>query len=55
MINHFISSVRNKRELTDMDNMPEQPVAARHEDGTALRELSWALKCLLPISGKRYS
>ena len=46
MINHFISSVRNKREFTDMDNMPEQPVSASHEDRTALRELSWALKRL---------
>ena len=43
MINHFISSVRNKREFTDMDTMPEQPVSASHEDRTALRELSWAL------------
>ncbi len=46
MINHFISSVRNKREFTDMENMPEQPVSASHEDRTALRELSWALKRL---------
>lgn len=46
MINHFISSVRNKREFTDMDNMPEQPVSASHEDRTALRELSWAMRRL---------
>lgn len=46
MINHFISSVRNKREFTDMDTMPEQPVAPAHEDRTALRELSWALRQL---------
>ncbi|HEY6433396.1 MAG TPA: sigma-70 family RNA polymerase sigma factor [Acetobacteraceae bacterium] len=48
MINHFISSVRNKREFTDMETMPEQPVAAAHEDRTALRELSWALGRLPP-------
>jgi RNA polymerase sigma-70 factor (ECF subfamily) len=48
MINHFISSVRNKREFTDMETMPEQPVAAAHEDRTALRELSWALRRLPP-------
>ncbi len=48
MINHFISSVRNKREFTDMDTVPELPVAASHEDRTALRELSWALKRLPP-------
>jgi RNA polymerase sigma-70 factor (ECF subfamily) len=43
MINHFISSVRSKREFTDSDNLPEVPVAASHEDRTALRELGWAL------------
>jgi RNA polymerase sigma-70 factor (ECF subfamily) len=48
MINHFISSVRNKREFTDMDNMPELPVSAAHEDRTALRELSWAVTRLPP-------
>lgn len=46
MLNHFISSVRNKREFTDMENMPDQPVSASHEDRTALRELSWALNRL---------
>lgn len=48
MINHFISSVRNRREFTDMDNLPEQPVAPPHEDRAALRELSGALKRLPP-------
>ncbi len=48
MINHFISSVRSKREFTDMENMPEVPVAAAHEDRTALRELGWALDRLPP-------
>jgi RNA polymerase sigma-70 factor, ECF subfamily len=43
MINHFISSVRSKREFTDMENMPEIAVTASHEDRTALRELGWAL------------
>jgi RNA polymerase sigma-70 factor, ECF subfamily len=46
MINHFISSVRSKREFTDTENMPEVPVAAAHEDRTALRELGWALERL---------
>jgi len=46
MINHFISSVRSKREFTDMENMPEIPVAAAHEDRAALRELGWALNRL---------
>lgn len=48
MINHFISSVRNRREFTDMDTMPEMPVPAAHEDRTALRELGWALNRLPP-------
>jgi RNA polymerase sigma-70 factor (ECF subfamily) len=43
MVNHFISSVRSKREYTDMDTMPEMPVPAAHEDRTALRVLGWAL------------
>lgn len=43
MVNHFISSVRSKREFTDVDNVPETPVPAAHEDRTALRELGWAL------------
>lgn len=46
MINHFISSVRNRREFTDMDLMPDLPVPAAHEDRTALRELGWALNRL---------
>jgi len=46
MINHFISSVRNRREFTDMDSMPDLPVPAAHEDRTALRELGWALNRL---------
>ena len=48
MINHFISSVRNRREFTDMDAMPDVPVPAAHEDRTALRELGWALNRLPP-------
>ena len=43
MVNHFISSVRSRREYTDMDTVPEVPVQAAHEDRTALRELGWAL------------
>jgi RNA polymerase sigma-70 factor, ECF subfamily len=43
MINHFISSVRSRREFTDIENMPEIQVAAPHEDRAALRELGWAL------------
>jgi len=48
MINHFISGVRNRREFTDMENLPEQPMPAAHEDRTALRELGWALNRLPP-------
>ena len=48
MINHFISSVRTRREFTDMENMPELPVPAAHEDRTALRELGWAVDRLPP-------
>jgi RNA polymerase sigma-70 factor (ECF subfamily) len=48
MINHFISSMRSKREFTDSDNLPDVPVAAAHEDRAALRELGWALERLPP-------
>jgi RNA polymerase sigma-70 factor (ECF subfamily) len=48
MINHFISSVRNKREFADMENVPEVSVPAAHEDRTALRELGWAVDRLPP-------
>jgi len=48
MINHFISGVRNRREFTDMDNLPEVPMPAAHEDRTALRELGWAVDRLPP-------
>jgi len=48
MINHFISGVRNRREFTDMDTVPDVPVPAPHEERTALRELGWALDRLPP-------
>jgi RNA polymerase sigma-70 factor (ECF subfamily) len=48
MINHFISSIRSKREFTDLDSLSEQPITASHEDRTALYELSWALDRLPP-------
>jgi RNA polymerase sigma-70 factor, ECF subfamily len=43
MVNHFISSVRSRREFTDMDAMPDLPIPPAHEDRAALRELGWAL------------
>ncbi|HEY1933889.1 MAG TPA: sigma-70 family RNA polymerase sigma factor [Acetobacteraceae bacterium] len=48
MINHFISGVRNRREFTDMDNLPDVAMPAAHEDRTALRELGWAVDRLPP-------
>jgi RNA polymerase sigma-70 factor (ECF subfamily) len=48
MINHFISGVRNRREFTDMDNLPDVAISAAHEDRTALRELGWAVDRLPP-------
>lgn len=48
MINHFISSVRNRREFTDVESVPEFAIPAAHEDRTALRELGWALDRLPP-------
>jgi RNA polymerase sigma-70 factor (ECF subfamily) len=48
MINHFVSGARNKHEFSNIENIPDQPVSASHEERTALRELSWALKRLPP-------
>src|SRR6202044_3841554 len=48
MINHFISSVRNRREFTDMDSMPDLPVPAAHEARPPLPDLGWALNRLPP-------
>jgi len=48
MVNHFISSVRNRREFTDMETVPDVPIEAAHEDRTALRELGWAVDRLPP-------
>jgi RNA polymerase sigma-70 factor, ECF subfamily len=48
MLNHFISSVRNRREFTEVNEIPEQPTVGSHEDRTALRELSWAVRQLPP-------
>jgi RNA polymerase sigma-70 factor (ECF subfamily) len=52
MINHFISSVRSRRDFTDMEDIPEVPIAAAHEDREALRELGWALSRLPPDQRK---
>lgn len=46
MVNHFISTVRSRREYTDLDVLPDMPAPAAHEDRTALRELGWALNRL---------
>jgi RNA polymerase sigma-70 factor (ECF subfamily) len=46
MVNHFISSVRGRREYTDVDTVPDMPVPAAQEDRTALREIGWALNRL---------
>jgi RNA polymerase sigma-70 factor (ECF subfamily) len=48
MVNDFVSGVRRRREYTDMDAMPDVPVAAAHEDRATLRELSWAVNRLPP-------
>jgi RNA polymerase sigma-70 factor (ECF subfamily) len=40
MINHFISSVRNKREYNDLDQAPEISVSASQEERAGIRELN---------------
>ena len=46
MINHFISSVRNRREYNDLGQMPELGIPAAQHDRTELRELSLAFQRL---------
>jgi RNA polymerase sigma-70 factor, ECF subfamily len=46
MINHFISSVRNRRECNGLDQMPEVGICASQEDWTDLRELNVAFQRL---------
>jgi RNA polymerase sigma-70 factor (ECF subfamily) len=46
MINHFISSLRNRREYNDLDQMPEVGIRASQEDWTDLRELNVAFQRL---------
>jgi RNA polymerase sigma-70 factor (ECF subfamily) len=40
MVNHFISSVRSKREYNDLDQVPEVGVRGTQEDRSDLRELN---------------
>jgi RNA polymerase sigma-70 factor, ECF subfamily len=46
MMNHFISSVRSRRNMVDVDEVPDVCIGPSHEDRTALRELSWAVNRL---------
>ncbi len=46
MVNHFISSVRNRREYSDLDQMPEVGIRATQEDWADLRELNVAFQRL---------
>jgi RNA polymerase sigma-70 factor, ECF subfamily len=46
MINHFISSVRNKREHNDLDQAPEINVSASQEERAGIRELNVAYQRL---------
>jgi len=43
MVNHFISGRRQRREFSFVEEMPETPVRASHEDRLALLELSHVL------------
>ena len=42
MNNHFMSSIRQKREMTTLEHMPEIPVAEAQQDQTNIRELGVA-------------
>ena len=46
MVNHFISSVRGRRSMVDVAEVPDVGVGSTPEDRTALRELGWAVNRL---------
>jgi RNA polymerase sigma-70 factor, ECF subfamily len=46
MTNHFISSIRNKREYNDLDQIPEVGIRAVQEERADLRELNRAFQRL---------
>jgi RNA polymerase sigma-70 factor, ECF subfamily len=46
MTNHFISSMRTRREYSDLDKMPEVGIPAAQHDRTELRELNIAFQRL---------
>ena len=46
MVNHFISSVRNRHEYSDLDQMPEVGTPASQHNRTELRELNVAFQHL---------
>src|ERR1700722_6457343 len=46
MVNPFTSSVRNRREYSDLDQMPEVSIPATQQDRTELRELNVAFQPL---------
>jgi RNA polymerase sigma-70 factor, ECF subfamily len=46
MVNHFISSVRKRREYSELDQMPEVGTPASQHDRTELRELIVAFQRL---------
>jgi RNA polymerase sigma-70 factor (ECF subfamily) len=46
MTNQFISGVRNRREYSDLDKMPEVGIPAAQHDQTELRELNVAFQRL---------
>lgn len=52
MINHFLSTVRSRREFTRAEEMPEVAVNDAHEDRVALGELGWAFD-RLPIEQRQ--
>jgi RNA polymerase sigma-70 factor, ECF subfamily len=46
MANHFVWSVRSRRNMVDVDEMRDVGVRPSQEDRTALRELDWAVNRL---------
>jgi RNA polymerase sigma-70 factor, ECF subfamily len=54
MVNHFISGVRTRRTMVDLDEVPNLSIGPAHEDRIALQELSRAVNRMAPEVRKAF-
>ena len=54
MLNHFISGIRSRRQMVDLDEVPDVGIGPAHVDRIALKELSGAVSRLSPEVRKAF-